>query len=309
MKRIIGTGLIALALVACDNETNPLTSPTGDGTPGGLTDNTIPAGLAGNLTRISYDGADTLTVEMWALDTGTFTATYERNPALDTAGYTGFSVQDDPLDRMFVALVASSTSGDLTAGVVADGGQFNRYFDGGFYGRSSAANLPTTGQVSYAGTYAGITNISAPGDNLDPVAPGTDPALIPGEPARTQGTIFLNVNFGDNAVNGVIYDRSFVDVGYGDLHDLALIETNIDANGEFLGVVEFDGRPEDGTQGSYGGIFGGPDGAGEVAGVISLTNIFLSDDVRDTNFDAEVGVFVLPQCGTPGAPAVCDQVN
>jgi len=93
MKRFFGMGLIALALVACDNETNPLTSPTGDGTPGGLTPNTIPAGLAGNLTRISYDGANTLTVEMWALDTGTFTATYQRNPALDTAGYTGFSVR------------------------------------------------------------------------------------------------------------------------------------------------------------------------------------------------------------------------
>lgn len=304
MKPIFFAAATPLLLVGCD-----FTGTTG--TSGTLT-NTIPSELAGDLKSISYNGSTTLTVDVSSLDIGDRTVSYVRNPAMDVPGYIGFSVQDDPLDRMFVALVAVSNSGDLQAGVVADGGQFNRYFRGGFYNRTSSANLPTTGQVSYAGNYAGITNIASTGGNLLPVAPGTPTDTLPGEPARTQGTVFLNVNFDDNSVNGTIYNRDFVDAALaatGSLESLALTPAQIDSNGEFLGTVEFSGLPNEGKQGSYGGIFGGPGGRDEVAGIIYLTNIFLSTDARDTDFDSEVGVFVLPRCGTAGAPAICSQVN
>lgn len=277
----------------------------GEGDGGELATNPVPASLAKSVERIKYDAAaDELIVEIKSLDDAPFTVNYERNRELDVPGYRAFSVQDDPLDRMFVAVAATGADGAVEAAAISDGGQFNRYFSGTYYKRNSG-NVPTTGQVSYAGHYAGITNLNAAGDHLLPVAPGTDPALLPAEPARTTGRAFLNVNFDDGAVNGVITDRRFVDGGT--LTDLALVDGEIDENGEFLGNVEFDGQPN-GDIGDFGGVFGGRDGAA-VAGTVALDNIFLPDDPRDSDLDAEVGVFVLPRCNQPGAPAICDQVN
>ena len=306
-RNLVSIGLIA-GLAACGGGegNNPINGGGGGG--GGTTQNDIPEELARNLQRINYNAdTDTLIVEISSLDSGDTTATYDRNAALDVPGYSAFTLQDDPLDRMFVALVAASTDGSVQAGVVADGGQFNRFFSGGFYERTGPYSQPTTGQVSYAGAYAGITNLSAAGDNLLDPPPGTDPSLLPNEPRITVGTAFLNVSFGDNSVNGAIFDRSFADDGE-TLPDVTLVETALDNNGEFLGTVEFSGRPDEGGIGSFGGILGG-EGATSVAGVIYLDSIYLSDDPRNSGFENEVGVFVLPQCGTPGAPAVCDGLN
>lgn len=304
----VSIGLIA-GLAACGGGTgnNPINGGGGGGD-GETTQNDIPEELARNLQRINYNAdTDTLIVEISSLDSGDGEATYDRNPALDVPGYSAFTLQDDPLDRMFIALVAASTDGSVQAGVVGDGGQFNRYFSGGFYERTGPYSQPTTGQVSYAGAYAGITNLPAAGDNLLDPPPGTDPSLLPREPRITVGTAFLNVSFGDNSVNGAIFDRSFVDDG-STLPDVALIETELDSNGEFLGTVEFSGRPDEGEIGSFGGILGG-EGATSVAGVIYLDSIYVSDDPRNSGFENEVGVFVLPQCGTPGAPSICDDLN
>lgn len=298
---------VALFLTACSG--NPMADAgSGDGGGGGgaPVENPVPENLAGDVSNITFDAAtDTLKVRMNSLDDAPQTVEYRRNPALDVPGYRGFSVQDDPLDRMFVAMTAESADGSVEAAAISDGGQFNRYYSGTYFRRNSG-NVPTTGQVSYAGTYAGVTNLNASGENLLPVPPGTDPALIPDEPMRTQGKVFLNVNFDDAAVNGVVTDRRLV--GGGSLKDVALVDGVIDENGQFTGEAEFDGRPDDGDQGDFGGVFGGRDGAA-VAGTVVLDNIFLSDDPRNSEFDAEVGVFVLPRCNQPGAPAICDQVN
>lgn len=114
MKRLL---LLATAMVlplwGCSSGgSNPVTGgsstssgATGTGTT--TTTNTIPSQLASNLSRISYDpAAGTLTVEMSAQDNSNVLASYNRTPALDVPGYQAFTVQDDPLDRMFVALVA-----------------------------------------------------------------------------------------------------------------------------------------------------------------------------------------------------------
>ena len=181
---------VCAGLAACGGGTgnNPINGGGGDGE---TTQNDIPEELARNLQRINYNAdTDTLIVEISSLDSGDGEATYDRNPALDVPGYSAFTLQDDPLDRMFIALVAASTDGSVQAGVVADGGQFNRYFSGGFYERTGPYSQPTTGQVSYAGAYAGITNLPAAGDNLLDPPPGTDPSLLPREPRITVGTAF-----------------------------------------------------------------------------------------------------------------------
>ncbi|EPX86581.1 hypothetical protein ruthe_01398 [Rubellimicrobium thermophilum DSM 16684] len=103
----------------------------------------IPSAIAGNLTRVAYNPADdTLSVTLDSLDTTPISAVYRRTPALDLPGYTAYSVQEDPLDRMFVALVATSPDGTSMGGVVADGGQFNRVFGGAFYRRIGAYSPP-----------------------------------------------------------------------------------------------------------------------------------------------------------------------
>ncbi|MGV6811612.1 MAG: thymidylate synthase [Brevirhabdus sp.] len=320
MKRIfiIASACAAgFALASCGGSgSNPVTgggSGTGGGTgTGGTTttveDNAIPAALAGNLTRISYDAAtDALTVEIKSLDDPISFATYTRNAALDVPGYSAFSVQDDALDRMFVALANASTDGSVQAAVVLDGGQFNRYFSGGYYERTGDASLPTSGLVSYSGSYGGISNLQHPDPNAAgtlPVPAGTPSEVTPGTPRLTQGDIFINADFADNTINGTIYNRSFADDPTETLESLALVVTDIDGNGEFLGSAEFLGQPGEGSQGSYGGIIGGTD-ASSIAGVVSLTNIFLSSDARDTEFDAEVGVFVLDGCHTATPGPVC----
>jgi len=321
MKQKIIAVAMLVALAGCGggsgNGSNPITggsggSGSGGGSGGGsgLTENTIPAKLAGDLSRISYDPVtQTLTVEMFALDNNPLIATYTLNTAAEFAvpGYTAFTTQDDPLDRMFVALVAASPDGSVKAGVVADGGQFTSYFKGGYYQRTGTYTQPSTGLVSYAGSYAGIANENGAGNNLLPPPAGTPAVLLPGEPRATQGTAFLNVDFDNNAVNGAIYDRTFTDNGE-TLADIVLSVTSIDSNGEFLGTAKFDNHPELGTNGDYGGTLAGVD-ASSMAGIVSLDTIYLPTDSRDTPFDAEVGVFVLPQCGTAGSPAICNGVN
>jgi len=310
MKRIQLTAplcALAVALTGCGGS-NPVNGSGGSGgsgasTGGSLVENTIPEELAKNLTKISFDAASgTLTVEMTSLDDPTSTATYTRNAALDVPGYTAFSAQNDALDRMFVALAAASSDGSVQAAVVGDGGQFNRFFSGGYYERLEG-NVPTSGLVSYAGTYGGVSNLNDPaGGALLPTPPGTPGEIAPGQPRQTQGDIFLNVDFTDNTVNGAIYNHQFTDGEA--LPSITLVVSDIDGNGEFLGSTEFTGRPDLGTNGTYGGIVGGTDGS-SIAGIVALDTIFLPDDARDSNFDALIGVFVLDQCGGTGAPAVC----
>lgn len=312
-----------LALAACEgNSPNPVnggqrpddpTNPDGpDTTPVG-----IPEELAQNVTGIGYDAGDpndpnddVLTVEGVGNDDSPFTAVYARNQALDVEGYSAFVAQNDRLDRIFVAVAADSPNGEVRAGSVADGGQFNRFLRGNFYERTGPYTRPAVtdgnGLVSYAGHYAGVTNLSdLDQDQRLPVDPNDPPEVQPQQPRQTTGKVFVNVDFSDNKVNGSIYDRQFTDGKQ--LASVTLIESDLDDNGEFAGTVEFSGRPDIGGQGNYGGILGG-ENASAVAGVIVLDNLFVPDenDPEDTQFDNEVGTFVLPRCGTPDASTICD---
>lgn len=318
MNRFVVSLFVAGAVGACTGDTgkdNPFLEDPEEETQEPVVTRTINEALAANVSRVSSPGADTITVEIFALDGTPLTTSFSRNATLDTAGYMAYTTQEDPLDRMFVALAAESLDGSVVGGVAIDGGQFNIFHGGGYYERNGGFNPPALGtgpgqgQVSYAGNYAGVTNLNtSAGANLLPIPPGVNPddlPDLPGEPSRVQGTIFLNANFADNAVNGEIYNRVLINpvnnTSTVPLDDLALLVSEIDANGEFFGSVEPSGDVGN-VVGSYGGIFGG-NGASSVAGIVAV-----SDHIDAVDNEQEYGVFVLTQCGLDGDAAICDIV-
>ena len=304
-----------LLLAACGG--NPLpNADSGDGDGDGDGDTgtiTVPESVAVNVKGAKYDpDSDTLQLTIALDSSNPVLATYERAENLDVKGYKAYKMQEDPLDRMFVALAAESADGKTRAVTVADGGQFTEYYGGGHFERDGGFDAPSasetkdgTGLVTYAGRYAGVQNIQEPGnpDVLEPL-PGTDPDLLPGQPRRVQGQIVLNADFVDNQVNGAIVDRSVV--GGAALETVYLSGTAITENGTFEGATTHDTTNDDVNQisGTYAGVFGG-DNSASVAGLVHLTSF--NDDIE---LEQEHGVFVLTQCGQPGAAtAICEQVD
>ena len=301
--------------MACGSGTDQTVAPD-PATDPDLAANGIPTVLNENLHGATYNAAaGTLTLNMVSLDAGPVEALYTRKPGLDVGPYQAYTNQDDPLDRHFTALVAQSAdpSRAVRAGVVADGGQFNRYFPGAFYERDGGFTPPsnTTGLVSYAGTYAGVTNVASTGSDLLAIpGPGPiDAGRTPRQSARTQGHIFLDVNFSDNSVNGNIINRTLIDSASAPanaaLPNVVLIRSEIDTNGEFLGTTEYDDHT---PNGNYGGIFGGTD-ATAVGGIIALDSFDGPGDTLGYTTEQERGVFVLIQCGQPGDDPICANVN
>ncbi len=300
-----------------DEETPPdEEEPPTDGeeeVPDGVTG--IPETLSQNVTSFAFSpDKGTVTISLDGVDTTPIEATYARNPALDMGGYRAYSVQEDSLDRLYIAMAQETADGGARAVAVGDGGQFNRVLPGGFYERDGDYTPPAVGvgpgagQVSYAGNYTAITNAtSSDGSALLPVDT-TQPGLpdLPGQPAMVRATIFFNANFAENKINGSINNRQLISPIDGTAtetwEDIELIITDIDENGEFFGDAEHDGRLNVDV-GDYGGIISGADGS-YVSGIVAL-----SDSTQSRENDTEVGVFVLTQCGKDGDAAVCDQVQ
>lgn len=263
----------------------------------------IPEALSNNLEAASYDPVnDTLTLRLSTLNAQTLDASYIRTEELDRPGYQAYTLQDDPLDRHVTAMVAQSADDTVKAGVASDGGQFNTFFSGGFYERNGTYTQPTQGLVSYAGTYAGVTNIDAPGAQLLPIT-GTVPNINrPRQSAQTVGDVFLNVDFSSNVVNGSITGRNFPQIldtnGVPqELPTVILRSAGIDTDGRFSGnLVQYIGSDSPDI-GEYGGIFGG-ENASSVAGVVALTEFDGEGNPLGYEGERETGVFVLAKCGT-----------
>lgn len=302
-----------LAIAACSGAA--VIGPAGDdgGGGGGGVDpatSTVPAALKVNLDAVDFDGT-TMKVTIAGADSTPTEVTYLREPTLDSANYRAYRMQEDSLDRIFVALGAISDDGSVAAVTVGDGGLNNTYSAGGSYSRSGAFQRPTVntgparGQVTYAGSYISVTNLDATrGTATDvaiPVAGSVDPSLVPAQPARSSGDISLTANFADNLVFGSIYNRQLLDQGAAvAMPTLALVQTTIADDGTFAGATEYDGSPG-ATNGSYGGIFGGTD-ANSVAGLVHLT------EIRHLPGEQEHGVFVLTQCGPNNTGSICPNV-
>ena len=325
-QRILTALLLATLLGGCDG--NPFANANlaggvdggdsdggsigGPGVGGGGTNTgttPIDDDISVNVEAVSYTGS-TLLMQVDGLDSTGASGLVPFQPynALNVPGYQAYRVQEDALDRMFVALAAQSQDGATRAVAVADGGQFQHYFGGAYYERTGGFDAPAigtgpgAGQVSYAGDYAGVTNLGVPGNpDALPVTPGTSPSVIPRQPARVSGDVLLNVNFQDNVVNGTIYNRVIVDVGFS-LDDVILIPADILADGTFHGTVEGEAPDESDVAGEYGGIFGGTDSS-SVAGAVHLTEF-------EGDFDAEQehGIFVLTECSLQVGNPICDQV-
>lgn len=335
---------LVLALAACGgnslepDETTGPTDPDGEEIILPTSPVTIPTDIKNNMTSarvIKGTGSnpDTLLIAISAIDTTPIAATWQRAPALDIPGFQAFSVQEDALDRMFIGLSATSADGSASATVAGDGGQFNKVFQGVDYSRVGSYTPPIAtsagpgrGQVSYSGKYAGVLNGGSDDAARLPLPTDRDYAVeeIPGQPARITGDVFMNANFADNLINGVVKNRVAVDLDISNdpasprfndgtgvpLEDVVMVVDGVGegnggrilANGTFSGRTE---RPNQVETGQYGGVIGGRNGS-SIAGGIFLDNskVFDSDGEAIDNA-VERGVFVLDQCGLTTSGGNC----
>lgn len=323
MSRFLTAALCSVALLAGCDSANPFTDPgtdtdtdtdtdTGGGGGGGGT--TTPDGSVENVESISYTpGSSTITVTgipFDGVDPAFPESEYAANATLTALapGYAVYTNQEDPLDRLYIAVVAESSDGGVQAGVAADGGQFTTFYGGGYY-TQIGTYTPGTGQVSYAGNYVGLSNLDADGSELQPPTVPVDPGLLPDQSAQILGEILLNVDFGQNQVEGGIVDLQYVNIdpgyvatyGSADLPDVFLIAADITEGGAFSGSVE---NPAQEGIGTYSGTFGG-DGATSIGGVVVLDGDWDPNVINEKQF----GVFVLTQCGQPGDDPICATVN
>lgn len=328
MNKLATTLSLIALLAACDNE-QPFTfadteveeEETEEETPedeidlstftDNGTDTAIPLDLANDLVNVAFTpGSQTITVTGNTLDTTPLSGTYTRNASLDIPGYVAYSVQEDNLDRMFVALLAESADGSVEGGTIIDGGQFGTFSGGAFYRRNDpytayVPSQPNQGLVTYTGDYAGLTNLNFPrsaGAEILALPAGIldDSPIAPQQPDMVVGTVFINADFTDSVINGSIIDRSLVGRGTV-LGDINLNPATITADGTFLGdVATSDDQQQVGT---YGGAFGGTQATG-VAGAVQI-----SDYLDDVDNEEEYGAFVLTRCGQPGEGALCASVD
>lgn len=311
MLRILAA-TAALALLTACGDGQPFDFGATDGgggtpTPGPTPseDNITPLVVAQNLFAITYNpdgagGAGTLKVDLRSLDATILNADYVRDASRDIPGYRAFEYQENPNSRKFLAFVREAPNGTVAAAAVADGGQFNRYFGGGFLSRSGAySEAQNNGIVRYAGSYAGVITVDTSG-NVD-YAPGAEPPSgnYPHQPSAVTGDVLIVADFQQNRVNGGIINREIesedgttVLPDAFDLVDIALIDTEIPTNGQVVGIVEARGGVSSGQEiGDYAAVFGGV-GATDLAGVI-LINPY--PDNRDI---WEHGIFVIQTCTT-----------
>jgi hypothetical protein len=309
---------LVMTVAGCSgNSLNNIDTTPGTGTGGGTTPSTaivVPTALAHNLTSArvveGIGGApDTLLIKISALSTTPVEATWARNTALEASnpGYRAFYVQEDALDQFFVALAASSTDESVQAIVAGNGGQFNEVNAGSYYSRTgdytppdATVSGPGTGQVSYKGKYAGLLNGGGGRTQafvIDPLR-NTAPSEIPYQPAQVTGDVFLNANFADKKVVGVVKNRTSEILGTStNLENVVLTQSAIATNGTFDGVAQrpSDIDPSKATVGTFGGVFGGTK-ASSVAGAVQLDKVYDSTNT-ELSGALEHGVFVLDQCG------------
>ncbi|MEO0765617.1 MAG: hypothetical protein AAFY75_06305 [Pseudomonadota bacterium] len=319
MKRTAAFCALALGLVAC-GDGNPFTDDTTAG--GGTATTDVPETILNDLERISFNAdTNTLTVTGLTQDGVPLVNDYTALGTTFAPGYVTFTGQNDPLGRHATAFVASREG--VQAGVVMTGGQFNKFFGGSFFERTSGGYTPPTTpdsrfDVTYVGNYAAGLNFPGQETDLLPITTPIDPDVnVPRQTAYIRGLMFINVDLNDMSVEGEIYDRTavFGDPAdrtqplFGDLPDIVLVEGELTGDGTFSGNIEVDatdttnpGTPSDPVGddvGDFAGVIGGP-GGNAVAG-----GTFVENFTEDLDNEIEYGVFVLDLCDASSTDPVC----
>lgn len=326
MKRTAALCALALGLAAC-GDGNPftegdevVTTPPATTTP--PADTEVPAVILNDLDRISFNAdTNTLTVSGLTQDGVPLVNEYTAVATTFAPGYVTFTGQNDPLGRHATAFVASRDG--VQAGVVMTGGQFNKFFGGSFFERTSGGyTAPITPEsrfdVTYVGNYAAGLNFPGQQTDLLPITGPLDPDINrPNQTAYIRGLMFINVDLNDMSVEGEIYDRTAVFADntdptvavFGDLPDLVLVEGELTGDGTFSGNIEVDatditnpGTPSDpvgNKVGDFAGVIGGP-GGNAVAG-----GTFVEDFTEELDNEIEYGVFVLDLCDDTSTDPVC----
>ncbi len=181
MKPYIAAAVAALALVGCEFGFNPLATNTGDGNPvtlPGTDDPTANGSIeryeavdgngSGYAQAITYDAAtDTFTVDNLAFDGDNAYARDDVVPDLgpfqvyenDTLYFD--DVTGDPIPQYeHKALYGMSTTGNTRFAIVRTGAYVSYGFGGFIYARDGGVDLPTTGQATFTGAYAGLRDFN-----------------------------------------------------------------------------------------------------------------------------------------------------
>lgn len=274
MARIPFATAAFAALVACTggDGTNPINDPSAFrgsaddvGTDGATASDSIERYEEdGQATDISYDAAnDQFIVNNLAFDG---TGTYDRDNVVPTLN--GFRVYENTNTterREYKALYLESTSG-LSRVAVVRTGSYQGYGFGGFvYARDGSVTLPTTGQATFTGDYAG-----------ERVFDGQSGLQY------TQADAQLIVDFEDfdstRAVEGTLTNREVLDqtgAVIDTLPTLILATGSITDAGEITGTASSQRFDTDTSEfvdfesGNYYAVIGGAD-ADEIVGVVVI---------------------------------------
>jgi len=297
MKKTITALAVSIVLVGCDG--NPFVTPPGT-TPGTTTPPTtvggvtVPGGTGsttaaptagspivryetdGEAEGITYDAAtDTVMVNNLPFDAdGVYDA--DNNPAIATLN--GFQVYENnnaTERRAYKLIRGQSASGETSFTIVRTGDYIGLGFGGFVYERDGGVVLPSTGQATYTGAYAGMR-----------IFTGTSGLQF------TTADATLEVDFEDfdatDAVEGTLTNRQYFSetgVPLGTLPTLIFATGSISEAGEIAGTAGSQVFVPDGAgggtfqefeSGEYYAVLSG-DPADEIVGIVIITG----DDPND----------------------------
>lgn len=253
-----------------------------------------------NVDGIAFDGGNVYTREdnaaVSTLSSSEGAATYAVYEASAVVPDDATGVDVDQFQYRAIYGVSSSTTADgepRTQFAIVRTGSYLEYGFGGFvYERNGGVELPTEGQATYSGDYAGMRVLSGPsgGDDLNYVT----------------GSAQIDIDFEDfnegSGVKGLIFDRAYTDAegnpvpqgsGDGELPNTNLVFVvgpgTVTENGEISSGIFSQNEGEIYENGTYYAIVAGDD-ASEIVGIVVVE----SDDPRFDDVTAqETGGFIV----------------
>lgn len=268
----------------------------------------------GYVGDVAYDStSDTFSVDGLAFDGGNV---YQRDNRVGSLGpfavYEADSIYFDdvtgtPISQFgHKALYGVSSSGNTEFAVVRTGAYIPYGFGGFVYQRNGSVTLPTSGQATYAGDYAGIRDFDGAG--------GLE---------YTEGDMTINIDFNDfnegSGVAGQVDNRAIFDVNGDDITDDVLAALNaekgsnlialptlvftvdpdaLDANGEMTGQLTstFDdasGALVNSEAGNYYAVISGDATQGAQDEIVGIIVVESQDPRSDGVTVRETGGFIL----------------